>query len=284
LNELDEAMRGSRRRRTSQVCDLCSAQPASLREVAAGSVRLIWISTNVALANPPYIIDASSRAYREGGGLLGAQVLLEMAQMAVLGLLSVTLEVPDVEPGVQFYGDAVLVCEVADSVAHCRCPDQQRPSIILLGGLKRRRLHHVTLRADDLAGIAEQVAISAGRVIAPIEGFEATGLWVEDPHGGLFHLVEHAADAAVEAGTRRSAILPHAISAGLPATAGACPAVHAGRDGQRGVYDRSVGHGPCRSRAGRHRVLLRAQGQRPSRRRLCQVGGCGVPSCKLPGF
>ncbi|MCP3733267.1 class I SAM-dependent methyltransferase, partial [Sphingomonas sp. MG17] len=38
---------------------------------------------DVALANPPYIIDASSRAYRDGGGLLGAQVSLDMAQMAV---------------------------------------------------------------------------------------------------------------------------------------------------------------------------------------------------------
>lgn len=36
-----------------------------------------------ALANPPYIIDDSDRAYRDGGGMLGAQVSLEMARMAV---------------------------------------------------------------------------------------------------------------------------------------------------------------------------------------------------------
>jgi methylase of polypeptide subunit release factors len=35
---------------------------------------------DLALANPPYIIDEGDRAYRDGGGLLGAQVSLDMAR------------------------------------------------------------------------------------------------------------------------------------------------------------------------------------------------------------
>lgn len=40
----------------------------------------------VALANPPYIIDHNDRAYRDGGGMYGAQVSLDMAKMAVARL------------------------------------------------------------------------------------------------------------------------------------------------------------------------------------------------------
>jgi methylase of polypeptide subunit release factors len=37
----------------------------------------------VALANPPYIIDDGDRAYRDGGEMLGGQVSYDMARMAV---------------------------------------------------------------------------------------------------------------------------------------------------------------------------------------------------------
>jgi len=38
---------------------------------------------DLALANPPYIIDAAGRDYRDGGGLHGGAVALDMAKMAV---------------------------------------------------------------------------------------------------------------------------------------------------------------------------------------------------------
>lgn len=38
---------------------------------------------DVALANPPYIVDEAGRAYRDGGGMHGGEVSLEMARMAV---------------------------------------------------------------------------------------------------------------------------------------------------------------------------------------------------------
>jgi methylase of polypeptide subunit release factors len=38
---------------------------------------------DLALANPPYIIDDGDRAYRDGGEMLGGQISLDMARMAV---------------------------------------------------------------------------------------------------------------------------------------------------------------------------------------------------------
>ena len=141
--------------------------------------------------------------------------------MAVSGVLSVTLEVPDINPGVAFYTDAGMLAEIDGRVAKIRCADQQRPSIVLLGGFPRKRLHHVTLRADALQTIASEVSSAEGRVVPSPQGFDDNGLWVEDPHGGLFHLMEHPGDPELAAGNpfeinapgrivrpRRSAVLP----------------------------------------------------------------------------
>ena len=69
--------------------------------------------------------------------------------MAVLGALSVTLEMPDVASGVSFYTDAGLIAAVDGNVARLRCEGQDRDTIVLLGGAERKRLHHISLRADD---------------------------------------------------------------------------------------------------------------------------------------
>jgi catechol 2,3-dioxygenase len=141
--------------------------------------------------------------------------------MAVLGVVSVTLEVPDLEPGVKFYTDAGLTATVERNVARLRCDGQDRDTIVLLGGADRKRVHHVSLRADDLAGIAGKVSEQGGEVIAAPAGFEDNGLWVQDPHGMLIHLSDRPADLELSAGepyqinapgrvvrTRRSAMLP----------------------------------------------------------------------------
>lgn len=143
--------------------------------------------------------------------------------MAVQAALSVTLEVPDIEPGVRFYCDAGLVAEVEGQVARLRCAGQDRPSIVLLGGAARKRLHHIALRADDLEGIAGRVAEAGGAVVSAPEGFDDNGLWVRDPHGMLIRLVDCPADPALPEGARfeingpgrivrarRSAMLPGA--------------------------------------------------------------------------
>ena len=117
--------------------------------------------------------------------------------MAVLGALSFALEVPDIEPGVHFYNNAgLLLTDVRGDIASLRCPDQDRPSILLIGGAPRKRLHHISLRAEDLNGIAESVVQHGGRVCSPPAGFDDDGLWIQDPHGMLIHLVERPADVA----------------------------------------------------------------------------------------
>ena len=142
--------------------------------------------------------------------------------MAVLGALSLTLEVPTLEPGVRFYTDAGLVGDAEDGVAQLRCPDQDRPSIVLIAGYPRKRLHHISLRADDLDGVAAAVPGEGGRIVAAPKGFEDNGLWVEDPNGMLIHLSERSADPELSASEtlfeinapgrlvrkRRSAMLP----------------------------------------------------------------------------
>jgi catechol 2,3-dioxygenase len=107
--------------------------------------------------------------------------------------MSYTLAVPSVKDGVGFYGDAGLEAKLEANVARLRCPDQDRPSIVLIGGAERKRLSHVTLRATDLEGIAEAVPRAGGKIVPPM-ALEEGGLWVSDPHGLLYHLVERSAD------------------------------------------------------------------------------------------
>ena len=141
--------------------------------------------------------------------------------MAVLGALSVTLEVPDIEVGVRFYTDAGLVGTVDRTTARLACEGQDRDTIVLVGGARRKRLHHITLRADDLDGMAAGIGDHGGKVVPAPEWFEDNGLWIEDPHGMLIHLVERPADSELTprepfsvnapgrlVRMRRSAVLP----------------------------------------------------------------------------
>ncbi len=143
--------------------------------------------------------------------------------MAVLGALCLTLEVPDIEAGVRFYTDAGLTAIIDGDIARLRCKGQDRDSVVLLGGFRRKRLHHISLRADDLDGIAGRVPGLGGQVVDAPRGLEDNGLWIGDPHGMLIHLSERAADPELTPGvpyeinapgrvvrTLRSAMLPGA--------------------------------------------------------------------------
>ena len=146
--------------------------------------------------------------------------------MPVLGPHSLTLEVPDIAAGVAFYRNAGLEAKVSDNTAIIQCKGQDRESIALLGGFARKRLHHVTLRADRLEEIARNVPTAGGAVVDAPKGFGDDGLWVTDPHGMLIQLIDCPADtplAEVEPyrinapghleRIRRSAILPQSAYA-----------------------------------------------------------------------
>jgi catechol 2,3-dioxygenase-like lactoylglutathione lyase family enzyme/predicted enzyme related to lactoylglutathione lyase len=115
--------------------------------------------------------------------------------MAVLGVLSFTLEVPDLESGTRFYTDAGLVASRGGGAARFRCAGQDRESIILLGGFARKRLHHIALRADGLDEIASKTKAAGGSIVNAPTGFTTAGLWVTDPHGMLIHLRETGPDS-----------------------------------------------------------------------------------------
>lgn len=118
--------------------------------------------------------------------------------MAVLGMVSVTLEVPELEPGIKFYTGAGLIAEVTGGVAKFCCKGQERPSIVLIGGAPYKRLHHISLRAADLEGIRANVVLHGGKLLDSPQGFDQTGLWVEDANGMLIHLQDRPADPAPE--------------------------------------------------------------------------------------
>lgn len=143
--------------------------------------------------------------------------------MPVLSALSVTLEVPSVEDGFKFYADAGLEGKREGSLARFRCVDQQRDSVVLLGGAPKKRLHHIALRADHLDEIEDRTSACGGTILPAPAEFEPEGLWVRDPHGMLIHLIERPADPQLHAARpfevngpghlvriRRAAILPAA--------------------------------------------------------------------------
>lgn len=126
--------------------------------------------------------------------------------MSVQGMSGFALEVPDVDQAIKFYEDAGLVVSARGDVTRMRCPGQDRDAISLVKGPKKR-LHHVALRATDLGGIAARVVASGGQVIDAPALFGGHGLWVTDPHGMVFHLVEQPAEISLPA------VAPFAINA-----------------------------------------------------------------------
>ena len=131
--------------------------------------------------------------------------------MAVLGVAGFALEVPDMDAGVAFYTAAGLVADVSKDRATLTCPGGQTPCVTLIRKGTRMRLHHVSLRADALDEMAADISAHGGKVVDAPVGFRADGLWVSDPHGVLFHLVELAPEPEPSAGPRFAINAPGAI-------------------------------------------------------------------------
>jgi catechol 2,3-dioxygenase-like lactoylglutathione lyase family enzyme len=111
--------------------------------------------------------------------------------VAVSNVLAVALEVPDLEVGKKFYTDAGLDAVTEGQRVHLRCAGQRRDSILLIEAAGPKRLHHLTLRADDLAGIVSRVPLNGGSLLRePPRYTTESGLWVQDPHGMRIHLIE----------------------------------------------------------------------------------------------
>jgi methylase of polypeptide subunit release factors len=62
------------------------AAGVGIERVESGDLTGVDDPIDIAFANPPYIIDDGDRAYRDGGGMHGGQVSLDMARMATARL------------------------------------------------------------------------------------------------------------------------------------------------------------------------------------------------------
>jgi catechol 2,3-dioxygenase-like lactoylglutathione lyase family enzyme len=112
--------------------------------------------------------------------------------MSVLGPHGVTLEVPDIAPGVHYYTEAGLDVSVTGNVARFTCRGGRAECINLIGGAARKRIHHLTLRADPASfdQVRRHVPMHGGTLVTAPAGFSDDGVWLEDPHGLRVHLID----------------------------------------------------------------------------------------------
>jgi len=112
--------------------------------------------------------------------------------MAVTGPYGVALEVPDLEPGVEFFSDAGLEVQIDGNLARFNCVGRDDACIVLIGGAARKRFHHLVLRADSrkLDELRRAVPKHGGVLVDAPDRFDSTGVWVKDPFDMLIHLVD----------------------------------------------------------------------------------------------
>jgi catechol 2,3-dioxygenase-like lactoylglutathione lyase family enzyme len=120
--------------------------------------------------------------------------------MTVLGAHAVCLEVPNLDDGIRFYKNAGLEVRREKDIAYFRCPGQTRDSITLIAGAKRKRIHHIALRADGtlFGATRDKIVAHGGKIVSAPNAFDADGIWLTDPHGMTVHLVDAPADAPLE--------------------------------------------------------------------------------------
>src|SRR3546814_20673359 len=62
----------------------CVAAGVTAEALQGRNLASVSGAVDVAMANPPYITDAAHRLYRDGGGMHGAEISMEMARAAVV--------------------------------------------------------------------------------------------------------------------------------------------------------------------------------------------------------
>jgi len=149
--------------------------------------------------------------------------------MAVIGPYGVALEVPDLKPGIEFYTAAGLTVDTQDNQARFSCQGRDEICIVLIGGAARKRLHHLTLRADParLDQVPEAVRQQGGKLIEAPDGFEDSGLWLLDPYGTTIQLLGEPPEAPLDSVDRFEINQPGRIvrsdRSGIPAKAAIDP-------------------------------------------------------------
>ena len=121
--------------------------------------------------------------------------------MSVRGVHGIVLEVPDLEVGRRFYSDAGLEVVEESGRLRFRCAGQPRDAVTLVQGRGVKRMHHIALAADPASvdDVRKNVPQNGGKILRAPEGFEGEGVWIEDPHGMMIHLLDSPAEAPLEA-------------------------------------------------------------------------------------
>ena len=104
--------------------------------------------------------------------------------MAVTNLQHVGLAVPDIQTGLDFYGDAGLETYARDGMGVVGCQGRSQDQLRLIEGA-RKKLHHLCFGTTEagLASIRANLESNGVQLLdAPNESPDE-GLWVRDPDG-----------------------------------------------------------------------------------------------------
>lgn len=122
--------------------------------------------------------------------------------MSDLFVKHIALAIPeaDRQKALKFYEAFGLDCKNPDDkLVDVYCEGLPYPSIRLLVNAPKKVLHHVEMgaSAEVMAHIQQNIATHNLASSTAPDGFEVDGIWVKDPNGALYHIVE-AVDAYEE--------------------------------------------------------------------------------------
>ena len=117
--------------------------------------------------------------------------------MAVNGLLSYALTVPEAEEGRRFYTTFGMVARESGEAIGFRCPGLDRDQVQLVEG-KRKRLNHIAFASDEagLNDVRRRMAAHGAAETAESHPEFGGGLWLRDPDGNAVNVRIAAAQQA----------------------------------------------------------------------------------------
>lgn len=115
--------------------------------------------------------------------------------MSDLFIKHVALEIPDTdkEAAIRFYSDFGLHLSTNDQqTIEAYCDGVGHPSIKLMTGAAHKALHHVQIGASakGLAAIKANLERHGIKPVDAPQGCDNNGLWIREPQGILFHIIE----------------------------------------------------------------------------------------------
>jgi catechol-2,3-dioxygenase len=97
------------------------------------------------------------------------------------------LEVPDLEVGREFYSDFGMEARDDGDRVVLRCAGHDQDQVVLLGGVERKRLHHICFgtRENEIAGMKRGLESAGIELVEPPYEGARDGVWFHDTDGLL---------------------------------------------------------------------------------------------------